>query len=242
DVYFYDLAHTMGIDKLTDYLRHFGFGERTGIDIVGESPGLLPTRDWKRKVHRQPWYPGETLITGIGQGFMLATPLQLAAHVATLSSGGVRLRPQVVAAIEDPATGVREALTSDLLEQVPVKNPDHWRRVITAMSDVVHGMRGTARGIARGVSYQIAGKTGTAQVFGIKQDEKYEADKIAKKLRDHALFVAFAPVDDPRIAVAVLVENGGGGSTVAAPIARKVMDSYLVEQPGAVQVAQEKPQ
>lgn len=241
DVYFYALAHTMGIDKLADYLRHFGFGERTGIDIVGEASGLLPTREWKRKVHGQPWYPGETLITGIGQGFMLTTPLQLAAHVATLASGGIRLRPHVVAAIEDPATGMRERLTSDVQGQVPVKNPDHWRRVIDAMADVVHGTRGTARGISRDLSYQIAGKTGTAQVFGIKQDEKYEADKIAKKLRDHALFVAFAPMDDPRIAVAVLVENGGSGSTVAAPIARKVIDTYLTEQSG-VRVAQEKPQ
>jgi len=242
DVYFYDLAHTMGIDKLADYLRHFGFGARTGIDIVGEASGLLPTRDWKRKVHRQPWYPGETLITGIGQGFLLATPLQLAAHVATLSSGGVRLRPQVVATIEDPATGVQQALSPEVLEKVPVKNPDHWRQVVAAMSDVVHGARGTARGIARDITYRLAGKTGTAQVFGIKQDEEYDEEKISKKLRDHALFVSFAPVDDPRIAVAVLVENGGGGSTVAAPIARKVMDRYLVEQAGTVEAAGESPQ
>lgn len=242
DVYFYDLAHTMGIDKLADFLRHFGFGARTGIDVVGEASGLLPTRDWKRKVHRQPWYPGETLITGIGQGFLLATPLQLAAHVATLSSGGVRLRPQVVATIEDPATGVQQALSPEVLEKVPVKNPDHWRHVVAAMSDVVHGARGTARGIARDITYRLAGKTGTAQVFGIKQDEEYDEEKISKKLRDHALFVSFAPVDDPRIAVAVLVENGGGGSTVAAPIARKVMDRYLVEQVGTVEVAGESPQ
>ncbi len=231
DVYFYDLALNMGIDKLTEYLGHFGFGQRTGIDIVGEASGLLPTRDWKRRVHNQPWYPGETLITGIGQGFLLATPLQLAAHVATLSSGGKRLRPQVVAAIEDPATGSRQALAGDILEQVPVKKSEHWHHVTDAMAEVVHGARGTARGISRNVTYRIAGKTGTAQVFGIKQDEEYDEEKVAKKLRDHAVFVSFAPADDPRIAVAVLVENGGSGSSVAAPIARKVMDTYLTEKP-----------
>ncbi len=231
DVYFYDLALNMGIDKLTDYLRHFGFGERTGIDIVGEAAGLLPTRDWKRRVHHQPWYPGETLITGIGQGFLLATPLQLSAHVATLSSGGKRLSPQVVAAIEDPATGHRALPTRKPLEDVPVKSPDHWQRITEAMADVVHGVHGTARGISRSVTYRMAGKTGTAQVFGLAQDEEYDEEKVAKKLRDHAVFVSFAPVDDPRIAIAVLVENGGGGSAVAAPIARKVMDRFLLPSP-----------
>ncbi|MCK9530145.1 MAG: penicillin-binding protein 2 [Gammaproteobacteria bacterium] len=231
DVYFYDLALNMGIDKLTDYLRHFGFGERTGIDIVGEAAGLLPTRDWKRRVHHQPWYPGETLITGIGQGFLLTTPLQLSAHVATLSSGGKRLSPQVVAAIEDPATRHRTHPARKPLEDVPVKNPDHWQRITEAMADVVHGMHGTARGISRSVTYRMAGKTGTAQVFGLAQDEEYDEEKVAKKLRDHAVFVSFAPVDDPRIAIAVLVENGGGGSAVAAPIARKVMDRFLLPSP-----------
>lgn len=230
DVYFYDLALTMGIDKLSDYLRHFGFGERTGIDIVGEASGLLPTRDWKRKVHRQSWYPGETLITGIGQGFLLATPLQLATHIATISSGGKRLQPQVVASVEDPATGVRQPLAPRVKENVPIKSPEHWARVVEAMGDVVHGAQGTARGIGHGARYLIAGKTGTAQVVGLKQDERYEEEKMAKRLRDHALFVAFAPKDKPRIAVAVLVENGGHGGSAAAPIARKVMDNYLIEQ------------
>ncbi|MDT8383803.1 MAG: penicillin-binding protein 2 [Gammaproteobacteria bacterium] len=227
DVYFYDLALTLGIDRLSQFLEPFGFSDITGIDISGELTGLVPTRAWKRREKRQPWYPGETLITGIGQGFFLTTPLQLATATAALSHYGSQLRPRLVAATEDPGSGEKVWLPSIPNVAVPVGNPDNWNYIIRAMTKVVHSSHGTARRISQGANFKIAGKTGTAQVFGIKQDEKYVEEDIAKKLRDHALFVGFAPADRPRIVVAVIVENGGSGGAVAAPIARQVMDDYL---------------
>jgi penicillin-binding protein 2 len=221
----------MGIDSMSTYLRQFGFGDRTGVDVVGEASGLLPSREWKKRVHRQPWFPGETVITGIGQGYLLTTPLQLASYMGTLANGGVRMQPQVVAMMEDPATGRQSPLAPKALKPVPIVKPENWKAVIEAMADVVASPRGTAHGISRDVKYAIAGKTGTAQVFGVKQDERYNADLIAKSLRDHALFVSFAPVEEPRIAVALIVENGGHGSSAAAPIARRVMDAYLLDEP-----------
>ncbi len=232
DVYFYELALTLGIDRMSDFMRAFGFGRPTGIDLTGESSGLMPSREWKRRVHRQPWFPGETLITGIGQGFTLTTPLQLASSVATLASFGRHLSPTVVAALEEPGNGMRTPLAAKELPPVRVGDNGNWQRIHRAMTAVVHSPTGTARSISRNLAYTVAGKTGTAQVFGIKQDEEYVAEDIAKHLRDHALFVAFAPTDRPRIAVAVIVENGGGGGAVAAPIARKVMDTYLLDGEG----------
>lgn len=228
DVFFYDLALKLGIDDLSGYLKHFGFGHKSGIDIGGDASGLLPTRQWKRKARHQPWYPGETLITGIGQGFFLATPLQLANATAALASKGKLKKPMVVSATEDPGSRERSPLPPVTIDEVPIKVPRNWQRIERAMTNVVHGVRGTARRISYGLKYKIAGKTGTAQVFGIKQDEEYVAEDITKRLRDHALFVAFAPVEDPKIAVALIVENGGSGSAVAAPIARKVIDQYLL--------------
>jgi penicillin-binding protein 2 len=227
DVYYYALAHEMGINQMHDYLALFGFGRRTGIDLYGESAGLMPSEEWKRRAKGQAWFPGETLITGIGQGFTLATPLQLAMATATLSTRGVRLRPQVVLRRDDTTTQSTVDLVPETLETVTPHLERNWQTVIDAMADVVHGPKGTARRIGVGATYRIAGKTGTAQVFGIAQDEEYDEEKVDKKLRDHALFVAFAPVDNPRIALAVLVENGGSGSKTAAPIARKVMDHYF---------------
>jgi penicillin-binding protein 2 len=230
DVYFYDLALSMGIERIHDYLQHFGFGKRTGIDIQGELPGLLPSPGWKRARRGEPWFPGETIITGIGQGFFLTTPLQLAVATATLANRGLRVKPNIIHA---------EQLTGSSLLQPPVRqtdasfsanDPRHWDAVIGSMINVVHGERGTARRIGQDSPYRIAGKTGTAQVFGLKEEEKYDAEAIEEKLRDHALFVAFAPADDPQIAVAVIVENGGSGGAIAAPIARTIMDSYLVEK------------
>ena len=176
-----------------------------------------------------PWFPGETLITGIGQGFTLTTPLQLANITAILGNGGQRYKPRIIHAIGEP--GVEE-ITLQKHRHIGVvqkDNPENWNIIIKAMKQVVHGLRGTARGINRNLEYKVAGKTGTAQVFGIKEDEEYDEEKIAKKLRDHALFISFAPADEPRIAVAVIVENGGSGGAVAAPIARKVMDAYLLK-------------
>jgi penicillin-binding protein 2 len=227
DVYFYALAQQMGIEHMHDYLAQFGFGERTGIDLHGESAGLMPSEEWKRRSKGQAWFPGETLITGIGQGFTLATPLQLAVASATLSTRGVRLRPQIVLRRDDPASQSRADLVPETLATIAPQVESNWQTVINAMADVVHGPKGTARRIGVGATYRIAGKTGTAQVFGIGQDEEYDAEKLDKKLRDHALFIAFAPVDNPRIALAVLVENGGSGSKTAAPIARQVMDHYF---------------
>jgi penicillin-binding protein 2 len=230
DVFFYDLSLNLGIDKLSGYLDHFGFGRRTGIDIGGDATGLLPSREWKRRVRREPWFPGETLITGIGQGFFLSTPLQLANATATLASRGSLMKPVVVRAIENPTTQERSPMPATQVDEVPIQDPGNWWRIERAMTRVVHGTHGTARRISRGLKYKMAGKTGTAQVFGIKQDEEYVAEDIAKRLRDHALFISFAPVDDPKIAVAVIVENGGSGGAVAAPIARKVIDHYLLQQ------------
>jgi penicillin-binding protein 2 len=231
DVYFYDLALSMGIDRMHGFLSLFGFGERTGIDIIGELPGLLPSRQWKRAARGLPWFPGETLIAGIGQGFMLTTPVQLASATATLSQIGHRLTPHIVASTQRYDDIELTPVPIEPLADTPVEDPHHWTRVIDAMREVVHGKRGTARKIAEDIQFDIAGKTGTAQVFGLKQEEKYEADKLAKELHDHSLFIAFAPVDEPRIAVAVVVEHGGSGSAVAAPIARIILDQYLIEKP-----------
>jgi penicillin-binding protein 2 len=232
DVYFYDLTLSLGIDNLHDYLSHFGFGRATGIDIIGELSGLLPSREWKRRRHNQPWFPGETIITGIGQGFFLTTPLQLATATAALGNGGRLLQPNIVHAEQAANSSTLEPYPPRLLETITIGQQQHWDDVIKAMTEVAHNQRGTAYRIGKDSPYHIAGKTGTAQVFGLKEDEKYDAEAIDEKLRDHALFIAFAPVEDPKIAVAVVVENGGGGGSVAAPIARRIMDAYLVgEQP-----------
>ncbi|MEY6432288.1 penicillin-binding protein 2 [Thioalkalicoccus limnaeus] len=225
DVYFYDLANQMGIDRLSASLIEFGFGMRTGIDVSGELPGLVPTRDWKRTTRRQPWYPGETLILGIGQGYFLATPLQLAVTTAAMATRGRFIEPRVVRALGD-AAGALSAETGVVARQIEMAKPQDWEKVIRAMVNVVDGGRGTARHIRSG-SYRIAGKTGTSQVFSLGQNQVYRADEIDERLKDHALFVAFAPVDDPLIAVAVIIENGGGGGSVAAPVAAEVIEAYL---------------
>lgn len=227
DVYFYDLAQSMGIDRMHDFLSRFGFGRRTGIDIVGELSGLLPSSAWKREARSQPWYPGETLITGIGQGFMLTTPLQLASATATLATYGHHLKPRMVFATQGVDEKHLDPQPVQTLAHLDARDMRNWHAVIEAMHDVVQGPRGTARRIAQGAKYQIAGKTGTAQVFGLKEEEEYDAESIEEHLRDHSLFIAFAPVDKPKLAIAVIVEHGGSGSAVAAPIAREIFDYYL---------------
>ncbi|MCW8906932.1 MAG: penicillin-binding protein 2 [Sedimenticola sp.] len=228
DVYFYDLAQQLGIDQISAYLAPFGFGSRTGIDITGELGGLLPTREWKRESRNQPWYPGETLITGIGQGYFLITPLQLASATATLASRGNRIRPRIVSSIQQGSDGPPHNQPITPLSPVEKQSQGNWDSIIEAMLEVTEGLRGTARRI-RNDHYRIAGKTGTAQVFTVKQEEEYDEEKIDKKMRDHALFIAFAPALEPRIAVAVIVENGGHGGSVAAPIAKAIMDHYLLK-------------
>lgn len=223
DTYYYDLAFKMGIDEIHDFMEPFGFGHKTHIDLTSERKGLLPSRFWKKATRNQPWFPGETLITGIGQGYMLATPVQLALSTAILANRGRQVHPRMVKAI-----GGVPIPEQTNLKQIQLNDPENWDRTINAMRDVVHSRKGTAHGISKGLTqYDIAGKTGTAQVLGIKQDEEYDAEKIAEWHRDHALFVGFAPVENPKIALVVLVENGGSGGTTAAPVARQVMDAYF---------------
>jgi len=228
DVYFYDLAYRLGIDRIHQYLSAFGLGKNTGIDIEGELNGIIPSKDWKRRNYNEIWYPGETLINGIGQGYMLSTPLQLASITATLSRYGKRMKPLLLHSIQDPKDKSLQLIQPQTLPSVHMIDSSHWGTVLRAMKRVVHSARGTARGISHGLTYQMAGKTGTAQVFGIKEGERYEESEIKKKLHDHALFIAYAPIKEPKIAVAIIVENGGGGGSVAAPIARKVIDYYLL--------------
>jgi penicillin-binding protein 2 len=228
DVFFYDLALTLGIDNMSSYLAHFGLGQKTGIDLLGELPGLNPSREWKRRNRNLPWFPGETLITGIGQGFMLMTPLQLAHATAAISMMGERFAPHMLYGIQDEQNSPVIKTKPEPLKAVPISDKQNWQTVIEAMKNVVHGLRGTARGIKHNLKYTIAGKTGTAQVFGIAQDAEYKKEEIAKKLQDHALFIGYAPYENPRIAVALIVENGGHGGSAAAPIVRKVIDQYLL--------------
>jgi penicillin-binding protein 2 len=227
DVYFYKLAVTLGIERLNTYLAGFGFGSPTGVDVRGESKGLLPQPDAKRR-RGQEWQPGETVITGIGQGSLLVTPLQLAAAISGIANRGLRPQPHLVQAIEDPTTRVSTPLPATPMLSSGAYTPDQYEIMVRNLTDVVNGEGGTARGIGWNAPYKIAGKTGTAQVKGLGQAESYVESRTAEHLRDHALFIAFAPVDDPQIAVAVIAENGGHGGSVAAPIARKLMDQYLI--------------
>ena len=226
DTYYYKLANELGIDRMHSYLSQFGFGQKTGIDMDGELSGVLPSRAWKAKRSKQPWFPGETVIAGIGQGYNLATPLQLAVATAALANGGTTLKPQLVQAIVDSRTGLRRTISPQIINQMNIP-PAQLKTVVDAMIDVTRP-GGTASVASAGAPYLIAAKTGTAQVVGIRQNEKYNASRMQAIHRDHALFIAFAPADAPKIAIAVLVENGGHGGTTAAPIARAVMDYYLL--------------
>lgn len=227
DTYFYDLANRLGIDNMHDMGTRFRLGQKTGIDLPGEAAGLMPSRQWKRKRYRQPWYPGETLIVGIGQGYMLTTPLQLASVASCIAMRGACQTPHLLKTQLSQEKGRQNKTVEGWM--VEVKNSNYWNHIIQSMVNVMHDKRGTGRRSAAGAKYQIAGKTGTAQVFSLKDDEEYEADKLARHLHDHALFIAFAPVENPQIAIAVVIEHGGGGSATAAPIARQVMDAWLLK-------------
>ena len=219
DTYFYEMAVRLGIDQMSEGMQHFGFGRRQGRDIQGDLPGILPSREWKRSARNQPWYLGETVISGIGQGFWVTTPLQLAAATTAMARRGNFIEPHF-SLLEDVDAGA----------PVPIGESMDWERMIDAMEDVLHGERGTARGAARGLNYRIAGKTGTAQVISIGQEEEYDAAELEERLRDHALFVGFAPADSPSIVVALIIENGGSGGTTAAPVARKIFDYWLLDR------------
>ena len=222
DVFFYDLAHSMGIDRIHDFLAQFSFGEPTGVDLPMETSAVLPSTSWKRGRYGQVWHPGDTVNAGIGQGYFQVSPMQLAYATAVLAADGHRFAPRLVAQIGKPPVALDTGGTS----LIPKRNPDNWRRIHEAMAHVVE--HGTARRI-KTQDYAIAGKTGTAQVVSMKQNEEYDEKKLEKEKHDHALFVAYAPVEDPQIAVAVIAENGGHGGATAAPVARKVMDYYLGE-------------
>ena len=228
DVYFYDLALNLGIDQIHDFLDQFSMGRPTGIDLPGEKGGVLPSQAWKRKSYKQNWFAGDTLSAGIGQGYFLATPLQLAHATAVISQRGVRFLPRVLYATEHPGTREKTIESPRSAPPVVLKHYRDWEPVINGMIHVVEG--GTAHRIGIGARYRIAGKTGTAQVFTLGQGEKYNAKQLSKNLLDHALFIAFAPVEEPRIAVAVIAEHGGGGSSTAAPLARKLMDAWLLNK------------
>jgi len=221
--FFYFVADKLGIEKMHNIFSRFGLGEYVDIDIDGEAKGVAPSPAWKRKTKRQSWFPGETIITGIGQGYTLVTPLQMATVTSTLANRGVRVQANLVSAIQTPDQTISETEVS-YLPPVQLRNPEHWETVIDAMEQVITHPRGTAHWIYNSrAPYTMAGKTGTVQVYGLKQDEKYDADRVKANLRDHKWFIAFAPIDDPQIAIAVVVEHGLGSPLIA----RKVMDAYF---------------
>ena len=232
DTFFYELAVRLGIDRMHPIGAHFGLGSQTGIDMPNERAGLWPSREWKKRHRRLPWYPGDSLNVSIGQGDVLATPLQLAVMTATFANRGTRYEPHLVRRIDEKEVSIKK---TDVVE-AKIHN---WDYVNNAMESVVHGIRGTAKGINKGLTYRIAGKTGTAQVIGIAQDEEYDRDKVAERNRDHALFIAFAPAEKPEIALAVVVENGEHGSSAAAPIARVIFDNWLeIQQARRAQITE----
>lgn len=237
DVYFYQLAVDLGIERMASALTSFGFGPPTGIDITGEFGGVVPSPEWKRsqpqftRPEDRVWFPGETVITGIGQGYMLATPLQLAHATATLAAHGKRYQPRLMIGTEDTFDGGVSYAEPEALEAVEI-DAAQWQIVQDAMVGVTSGPRGSARASMRGAEYVVAGKTGTAQVFSVAQEEQYDEEEVDERLRDHGLFIAYAPAEAPQIAVAVVVENGGGGSRAAAPVARKMLDAYFAARTG----------
>jgi penicillin-binding protein 2 len=232
DVYFYELSSMMGVEKLAGWLAHFGFGAATGIDVGGERRGILPTPAWKKTRFKNPadqvWFPGETVSFGIGQGYLIVTPMQAAHMTAIMAARGKSYKPRLVTAYRDQNTGKIEKIPPKLLEVVPA-SPEHWKVAVDGMIKVMSGDGGTGRRSQVGAQYQIAGKTGTAQVFTVAQNQSYKAMEatLNERLLDHGWFIAFAPADAPKLAVAVIIENGKHG-TAAAPIARRVLDQFLL--------------
>jgi penicillin-binding protein 2 len=229
-VYFYALAATIGAERIANFMAPFGYGELSGIDISGEKPGLLPSPEWKKRTFKRPadqiWFPGETVNFGVGQGYLLVTPLQLAHVASMLATSGKSFRPRLVTGVKD-ATGQITPIAPIAEASIQGVSDTDWEIVRNGM--VGSATYGTAAAVSKGATYSIAGKTGTAQVFTVSRSERL-TQQVSERLKDHAWFIAFAPVEAPRIAVAVLVENGGWGASAAAPIARKVIDAYLLRQ------------
>ena len=231
DVYFYDLANQLGVERLSGWLAHFGFGQPTGIDIAGERKGILPSPEWKKQRFKNPadqvWFPGETVIFGIGQGYLVVTPMQLAHMASIIASRGKSYQPRLVKAFREGSMGKIEPVEPKLLESIDVASAENWQVAVNGMIQVMNA--GTGAASQRGAEYQIAGKTGTAQVFTVGQNQRYKdmMATLSDRLYDHGWFICFAPADNPKIAVAVLVENGKLGAA-AAPIARRVLDQYIL--------------
>jgi penicillin-binding protein 2 len=234
DTYYYGLANDLGVDAIHDYVGQFGFGTKTGIDLFGEMPGILPSTQWKLRRYQQKWFAGDTVSVGIGQGYNVATPLQLAHATAVIAAGGKVYRPRLVSHIQDARDRSLKPVAAELVRTVPI-DPEHLRRVRSALVDVTRP-GGTAAQAGSGAPYDFAGKTGTAQVVAMKQGERYDERLVPERHRDHAWFIAYAPAENPSIALVVLVENGGHGSSAAAPIARIVFDYWLLgKQPESTQ-------
>ncbi|SFH65037.1 penicillin-binding protein 2 [Modicisalibacter xianhensis] len=223
DTYFYNLAHDLGIDRLAEFMHRFGFGEETSADVYGAASGLMPSSEWKRERHGQVWFPGETLSVGIGQGYWLATPLQMATAMSVLANRGEWVTPHLAKRVDG------ETITPPKLkEDIELSNERWWNLIDSALEDVMTGSEGTARRSGQDLAYRMAGKSGTAQVFTLSNDERYNAAELEERLHDHALFTAFAPIENPQIALAVIIENAGGGSSHAAPLARQILDAWLL--------------
>jgi penicillin-binding protein 2 len=230
DVFFYEISNEVGIDRMHEYLTQFGLGQKTNIQLTGERIGLIPSTKWKEtmfsKREDKKWFPGETVIASIGQGYMLATPLQLAVATAALATRGQRYQANLILATQDPINKETKYYEPIKLNEIHIDQEKHWEEIISAMHNVMQGS-GTAKHIGIGAPYKMAGKSGTVQVISVGQEEEYDQESLDEKFQDHALFVSFAPLDNPKIAVAVIVENGNSGSRVAAPIAKEIMDKYL---------------
>ena len=237
DTYFYDLASKLGIDRMHDYMAMFGLGQKVSLDMFEESSGLMPSREWKRSTRRQAWFPGETVILGIGQGYMQVTPLQLAQATALIANKGVWNRPHLAKTIDGTPPVDEHPIANIVLH-----DPRGWDQVNHAMQLVMHDPRGIARAAAQGAQYRIAGKSGTAQVVAIKLGERYNRLKTAERNRDNALFVGFAPAEDPQIVISVMIENGEAGGRVAGPVVRKVMDAWLLDNQGVLKPQYASPQ
>lgn len=239
NTYYYQLAADLGIDAIAGFMAPFGFGERTGIDLPGEATGVLPSQEWKQRRFRKPeqqrWYAGETISVGIGQGYNAYTPLQLANALAALVNEGKLFRPHVVKYVIDSQTGERRAVEPEPIRQIPLQAA-HLKAVLDGMVDV--NKTGTGKSVFKDAPYSVGGKTGTAQVYSLR-GQRYDKDKVRERLRDHSWFIAYAPAENPQIALAVLVENGGFGAKSAAPIARQVLDYYLVDRHAAAPEAED---
>ena len=238
NTWYYDVGHRMGNEVMARYLRKFGFGQITALDTPEAIVGVLPTVEWKSERLGEPWYPGDSVNMSIGQGYVVVTPLQLAISANVLANRGKWQQPRLLKGVIEVADGEKKLTLPDIVntrsvpDDIVVKDPSFWDPIIKGMVDVVHGPTGTARRVGQGMQYKMASKTGTAQVVAIPDNGRYKPEELSERNRDHALFIAFAPVEDPQIALAIVVENGGGGSSVAAPIARQIMDAWILGEYG----------